>query len=582
MKPQPIPVIYATDAPGRRDPRERGSLIGAAAIFLLSLACFLPLLGSAPLAGTEGHRVFPALDMVRTGDWLLPRLYGQLYLIKPPLHDWLIALAQILSGNHGQELVWRLPSAIVGAILNASLYMFGARWFGRVGGIVSGLCGLGLLCIWGQARTADVDATNTLACSLAALCLIELFFGRPKRRWTWILSAGIALGATLMTKGPAGVPLIVGVMLWAVWTQGRGEAPALPLQRSASFWGPLILGAGLFVAYAIAAKLALNRLHLPPDYSGVAEVGDKFLPRSVKQFLLAAAIPFELFAYTLPVSLALPLSFVPEFRSAIAASEQAGDAPRLRLTRAMAASVLISWVICTVSGMVNPRYGYVTVAPLCLMAGALAASVPYQIREAQSVFRRIVLGSVVLLVGGSHVLTARAWRGGVGHVVMIASLAVGLIVAVMTFVRLTSESGFRAAWGLLALLVLAAIPFAFQFRLDRFDRSGYGQSQALRDYVGGRDAPVLAGAVLHSLPELFWYAGLHPRTTPTFALQNPRQYPGGTWVVMDPEEHRRWTVFAPRRLSRIKRFVSHKDEVYVAWFDREPLATSSTQPTAPW
>ena len=69
-----------------------GTALGATAIFLLTIACHLPLLGSAPLAGTEGHRVFPALNMVRTGDWLLPRLFGQLYLIKPPLHDWLIAI----------------------------------------------------------------------------------------------------------------------------------------------------------------------------------------------------------------------------------------------------------------------------------------------------------------------------------------------------------------------------------------------------------------------------------------------------------------------------------------------------------
>jgi len=568
MKSATIPAAslegHAT-SPSRSN---RGSALGASAIFLLTVACHLPLLGSAPLAGTEGHRVFPALQMVRSGDWLLPRLFGQLYLIKPPLHDWLIATAQILSGNHGNEFVWRMPSVVVAALLNMALYLFGARWFGRIGGIVSGLCGLGLLCLWGQARTADVDSTNTLACSVATLCLIELYFGRPGRRWAWIGGAGVALGATLMSKGPAGLPLILAVVIWALYSRARRESSAVQLFQWIDVWGPLLIGVALFATYAIAAQIALKQLHLPPDYSGVAEVGNKFYPSSFKQLLLALTIPAQLFAFALPVSVALPMVMVPEFRSAIAASEADGDMPRSRLAGALAVSVLISWGICIATGMVNPRYGYVTIAPLCLLAGALAASFPYQIPQAQAVFRAVVLGCVVLLLVGGVVLAAMAWRGGVGHVAMPVAFGIALVIALATFHRLSVEHDFVFAWGLAALLILAAVPFAYQFRLDRFDRSGFGQARPLRQYLGGPNAPVLTGAVLHSLPELFWYAGLHPQVTPTFALQNPRQYPGGCWVIMDPEEYHRWSIFAPRRLSRVRKFVSHKDEVYVAWFER--------------
>lgn len=569
MKSVTIQTFHPVDETAPPTRARRGTLLGTTAIFVLTLACHLPLLGSAPLAGTEGHRVFPALNMVRTGDWLLPRLFGQLYLIKPPLHDWLIAIAQVLSRNHGNEWVWRLPSAIDGALLNVCLYLFGARWFGRIGGIVSGLCGLGLLCLWGQARTADVDATNQLACSAAALCLVDLYFGTPKRTWAWIFAAGVGLGATLMSKGPAGFPLILGVIIWAFIARNRAERPGNSLMLSGAFWGPLMIGAAIFGAYAIAAKIALGRLHLPPDYSGVAEVGNKFYPTSLGQLAKAFTVPWQMFAFTLPVSAALPLVFVPEFRQAIRASGSENDQPRDRLTQALAVSVLISWGICFASGMTNPRYAYVTVAPLCLLAGAVAASWQYQIVEARSAFRTIVLGSVVLIFGGCVTLTARSWQGTVGHVWMVVASAIALIVAVVTFRDIAMRVDFRAAWGLVALLVLTAVPFAYQFRFDRFDRSGFGQAQALRNYVGGADAPVLTGAVLHSLPELFWYAGLHPHTTPTFALQNPRQYPGGTWVVMDPEEYRRWSIFAPRRLSRMKKFISHKDTIFVAWYSRD-------------
>jgi hypothetical protein len=610
MKSATLLAVNTASSSIASSPSDRGSVLGALGIFLLTVACHLPLLGSAPLAGTEGHRVFPALDMVRSGDWLLPRLFGQLYLIKPPLHDWLIAIAQIVSRNHGNEFVWRLPSVIVGALLNVALYFFGARWFGRVGGIVSGLCGLGLLCLWGQARTADVDATNQLACSVAALCLIELYFGRPTRKWIWTIGAGAAVGATLMSKGPAGLPLIIGVVVWASWSRvvqrrravsesdaaADSSQPALvpshhveyraapiltkpqPLPGT-SLLGPLLIGVGLFGVYAVAAKLALNRLHLPPDYSGVAEVGNKFYPSSFLQLARAFSVPWQLFAFTLPVSVALPLVFVPEFRNAIAAAERDNDMPRARLTRALAASLLISWGICVATGMVNTRYAYVTVAPLCLLAAAVATSLPYQIPEAQSVFRIIVLGCVVLLVAGNGVLAGMAWRGHIGHIAMPCAFGIALIIAIATCRQLPVEKHPRAAWGMVALIVCAAVPFAYQFRLERFDRSGFGQAEPVREYIGGSNAPVLTGAVLHSLPELFWYAGLHPQVTPTFALQNPRQYPGGTWVIMDPEEYRRWSIFAPQRLKRVKQFISHKDVLYVAWFDREESVPTSTEPT---
>jgi 4-amino-4-deoxy-L-arabinose transferase-like glycosyltransferase len=580
MRAQAFQTIDLASEPNRARGPDRVSVLSAAAILVLSIACQLPLLGDAPLAGTEGHRVIPALNMVRTGDWILPRLFGQLYLMKPPLHDWLIAIAQILSGRHGNEFAWRLPSVVMGALLNMALYLFGARWFGRMGGIVSGLCGLGLLCLWGQARTADVDSTNTTACSIAALCLIELYFGRPVKRWAWIVGAGMALGATLMSKGPAGLPLILGVFVWAVYSR-KAAAPAGQLLRSASFWGPVLIGTAIFAAYAIAAKIALNRLHLPPDYGGVAEVGNKFYPASWKQLLIAFTIPWQAIIFTMPVSAALPLSFVPEFRNAIAASELDGKMPRLRLATAMAASVVISWAICVATGMINPRYAYVTVAPLCLLAGAIAASWDQQIPEARSVFRILVLGCLAMLPAGAAVLTAMAWHGGIGRLTMLAAMILSTAIALAAFYHLATQNDYRAAWGLLPLLVLASVPFAYQFRLDRFDRSGYSQAQNLREYVGGSDAPVLTGAVLHSLPELFWYAGLHPHTTPTFALQNPRQYSGGTWVVMDPEEYRRWSIFAPRGLHRLKKFLIHKDVAYVAWFEREDVEKRSTSTTVP-
>jgi 4-amino-4-deoxy-L-arabinose transferase-like glycosyltransferase len=595
-------------APQTRDgtpDRSRGSILGAIAIFALTLACHLPLLGSAPLGGTEGHRVFPSLGMVRTGDWILPRLYGQLYLIKPPLHDWLIAIAQILSGNHGNELIWRLPSVLTAGLLNAALYLFGARWFGRIGGIVSGVAGLALVALWGQARTADVDGTNTLACTLAALCLIELLFGRqcsyearstdhplpnppPEyrgREMRWVIGAGTALGATLLTKGPAGLPLIIGVVLWAAWQSRKDGARRL---RSAAFWGPLVIGAGLFGAYAVAAKIAINRLQVPPDFSGLNEVGKTLVPNSLKRVGLALLVPGQVFAFALPVSLALPLVFVPGIRRAIRESRFETTAPRSRIVAAIAASILISWGVCLLTGMINPRYGYVTIAPLALLAGAVACAVPYMNVADALLVRGVTLGCIVALAAANWVVAGIAWRGGRGHVVMIATAIIATMLAVEVFRRLHKASalqpgwGFRPAWGMVPLLALLAVPFAYQFRWERFTHSGYEAAPLMRQAVASRpDAPILTGAVLRSIPEMFWYADLHPQNVSTFYLQAPSTYPGGRWVVIDDDvEHKRWSHAMGRSLTHVTHFFSNKSGIYVGWYEGSRDATHAmTQPT---
>lgn len=559
----------------------RGSLLGVVGIFALTVACHVPLLGSAPLAGTEGHRVLPALEMVRNGDWILPRLFGQLYLMKPPLHYWILAATQLLVRGHGNEFIWRMPSVIMAALLNVTLYLFGARWFGRTGGIVSGLCGLGLLALWGQARTADIDATNTLASTLTALCLIELCFGFPRRRWVWIAGGGLAFGATLMTKGPAGLPIIAGVLLWVVVDarQNREPGERWDVLRSAGTWMPLLIGAALFALWATLAWLGVHRLHLRPDYGGLEETGKTVVLHKLSRVGLVLALPFQVFAFSMPVSLALPLVLLPGYRRALGISGEAAGLPRFQLARALACSVLLSWLVCLLSGMTNPRYGYVTIPPLCLLAGALVASLPFQSESCSSFLRGVSVGSVVVLIGANWLITALAWKGGIGRPVLLVGVMLATILGVSTFRRLAVGPAWRGAWAMPCLLLLLAVPFAYQFRLERLDRSGFQASRMVRDYIGDSDAPVLVGSVAHSQPELFYYAGLHPQVTPTFALQNPDRYPGDEWVFLDEDEYARWMHLAPDRLSRVKRFISHKYKGYILWYSRRPMNAATSGPS---
>ena len=105
------------------------------------LACW-PQLMLADWHGTEGRRIQIALEMSRSGDWLVPTLGGQPTWAKPPLHYWVLAAAAHLSGVSFVGL--RLPSVLglfAVAVVAFSLLRrrFGERagWMGALGILLS-------------------------------------------------------------------------------------------------------------------------------------------------------------------------------------------------------------------------------------------------------------------------------------------------------------------------------------------------------------------------------------------------------------------------------------------------------------
>src|SRR5260221_2209084 len=72
---------------------------------------YLPGLGSVELKHEEPRRALPALHMLASGDWLVPRVGSIPFLRKPPMLHWLIALSFLATGTKSEWTV-RLPSAL--------------------------------------------------------------------------------------------------------------------------------------------------------------------------------------------------------------------------------------------------------------------------------------------------------------------------------------------------------------------------------------------------------------------------------------------------------------------------------------
>ena len=542
---------------------------GAAAIvFLAALACFLPLPPDSPLAATEGHRGITAHQMAESGEWLVPRMFGRVYLAKPPLHYWLQATFEKVSGI-ASPFIWRLPSAVEASILAATLCWLAWRWFGAVAGLVGGFAYLALVAMWGEDRGADIDLTNAMVSTVAAICLLEMQFGptaalRGHRIW-YTLLGGIAVGASFLTKGPCGLPPILGAMIWIAIVTIRQRAASRLLRPS--FWLPLLLGILIFALYALATYRYIQSHHMAADLTGLQEGATDLHPHdwSVARAIGILTLPLIMLVYALPVSVALPLSFLREVRDA-------QDGERQSRMLALSSTILLAWAVCFVSGMHLPRYAYVTLPLLCPLAGAVAASTP-KLGRTLRLWIAFIAGASALIPSVAVLgLIAMLWRQSLIRPLLIATTLIALPLAVLVVRALSgNQPNWRALYAMPIILLCLSLNSAYQVHYDRLRRSSRDQALMIRS-ITGPGAQLFTCAMVLDQPELFYYSGL-----PTRAFDGDNldwhDIKSGSWVVLEPQELEIWQREVPNRLKRIIPFVANKNQGDLVWYADDSATT---------
>lgn len=453
----------------------------------------LPLLGLPPLAGTEGHRVIPARHMLESGDWIVPELLGETYLRKPPGHFWLLAASQAMLGDHGWA--WRLPSALSAMLLVAGLAWMGRRWFGLGGGWAAGIGGVGLVAIWAQSRTADIDAANTLASVAAAMALLELMLGHPRRRWAWSLLLAASFGAVLLLKLHAGLSLVGGALL-AGTILGGLRAAGRP-----GVWLGLAGGIAAFLAWVVPVTL---RVGSDTDTSGVEEAALNVFRLS--RLLEALEAQGLLLLYAMPMTLVLLLS-----RRLLARAWDVREAmTHRRLTLGLLLTLAIGHALLLINGIANVRYGYVLlpVWPL-LAASAAAAWRGRRLTESDQTFLEWVLAvTSVALPAGAVVMAGMLWGRdfdfAAGPWLMAAFVAGPVVAAGSLFAWGTQRRGLGVALVAVGWLTLAPPMIVLQTQ-QRFERSGREAGIVLGEALPA-GAVVHADALVRDKPEVFVYA----------------------------------------------------------------------------
>ena len=173
-------------------------------ITLLFFSLFLYLAGNQLLPVTdtaESNYALTAKEMVLSGDWLSPQIYGHYWYDKPIFYYWELAISFALFGFN--EMAARLPSAILGTLSLLFTYWFARRIYGeKVGWLAALILGTSVE-FWLLSKAIITDATLFLFMSGA---IAFFYLGYSEDRKYYFLCYLFAALATL-TKGPIGILL---------------------------------------------------------------------------------------------------------------------------------------------------------------------------------------------------------------------------------------------------------------------------------------------------------------------------------------------------------------------------------------
>ncbi len=413
-----------------------------------------------PWPADEPRFALVAQDMLRSGDWLIPRVGGDLYADKPPFYFWLLASAMALAGS--LRLGFLLPSLLAGVGTVLLVYDLLRRARGRDVALAGAFVLLITFQFTWQARQAQIDGVLCFLTTLSLYGLLRHLLLGPAPGW--FLAGWAVAGLGVITKGVGFLPLLVLV-------------PFVVLTRRG--WPAPVTGVGGLWLPGVAAMLFAIGVWFVPMMLATAAGGELLAYRN--EILFEQTVtryagawhhhepPWHYLTHVIPV-LWLPLVALtpwlwPRWRAALR-------------DRDTLVAVLLAWVVIVVvffSASSGKRGVYVLPAVPAL-AMAAAPWLPELLRARGP--RRIAFGLALALVALAAVgalyfaidadAAGRVLRDFAIHPVL--PLAVAAIAASLPVMWLRVRDGWLAYAGTLAA-VLVTIGVMIYPRMDAM-RSG--------------------------------------------------------------------------------------------------------------
>ena len=417
--------------------------------WLMGLALLLVATGIGmrdPWPADEPRFALIVRDMVASGEWLLPRVGGDVYADKPPLYFWMMGVALLATGS--LRFAFLLPSLLSGLACLLLIYDLGRRLWNREAGLAAALALLLTVQFVWQLRQAQIDATLLFWVVLGLYGLLRHLLLGPA--WGWYALAWAACGFGVITKGVGFLPLLIlipfALMRDASWSPRMQRAnvaawligPVAFLLAVSTWLVPMLSAAGEDPTFAAYRDEILFR-------QTVGRYTDAWHHREPFWYFVVNVIP----VFWLPLTLLLPW-LAPHWRKAWQA-------------RDLRVALLLSWVVLVVlffSFSSGKRGVYVLpalpalalasgpylieltqrrsvqramfalaalLAAVCLLAAVFVLVRPEQRQELLATYDLDVLGPL-LLIGGVGALICGIARPGRGPIAYAGLLGTVLLI----------------------------------------------------------------------------------------------------------------------------------------------------------
>jgi 4-amino-4-deoxy-L-arabinose transferase-like glycosyltransferase len=198
----------------------RSDLLWLAAALLLLIATGVGV--RDPWPADEPRFASLARDMALGGEWLFPRVGGDLYQDKPPLYFWLLSAAYEVIGSIRWSFL--IPSLLAAGGVLLLVYDMGRRVAGRHAGLLAALTLACTVQFLTTMRSAQIDATLCLLMTFSLYSLLRHLYWGPA--WGWYFLGGFASGLGVITKGVGFLPILLLLIYWPMHRyQWQGLAP---------------------------------------------------------------------------------------------------------------------------------------------------------------------------------------------------------------------------------------------------------------------------------------------------------------------------------------------------------------------
>lgn len=198
---------------------ERLIYLAAAAVLLPALLCNLGLLA---FLDDEGIRALVALEMQLSGNCIVPTLFGEPYLNKPPLYNWLLLGVFQLTGR-ADEWTARLPTVFFLLLYAGTVYACVRRHFPRSFALLNAfaLITCGRILFW-DSMLGLIDISFSW---VVFLLFMWVYHRLQEGRLGALFAGAYALAAVaFLLKGLPAVVFLGTTLLVAALLQGRLRA----------------------------------------------------------------------------------------------------------------------------------------------------------------------------------------------------------------------------------------------------------------------------------------------------------------------------------------------------------------------